>query len=327
VFPGALLLAAGCAVAPALAQERLGEQRAGTSAGTFLKISVDPRGAAMGGAAIALAEGIASLSWNPAGLTTLEDPELMFAYVRWPGDIDYTYFAAGSYSTPARGTLGVQMGYLGTIMEETTERNPYGTGRSFGFRDWFLGISYARRFTDRLSFGITGRFVREDLATEIGGPSVNNWLIDAGTRYLIDFLDTRLAFAIQSFGPEFAPGGSYVSQVTGEPTDYQTFAPPSTFKLGLSSQPLSRENMKVRTAAELNHFSDSAETLRFGAEISLQDQLHLRTGYDMNADAMRFTAGVGVDTRFGLNAGHVDYAYTDAGSLGEVHRLAIRLTI
>ncbi len=319
-------LTALVAFAEADAETRLGGQRAGTSSATFLKIAVDPRAAALGGASVAVAEGIASLSTNPACLTTLRDPEVMFAYVEWPGDVDYTYFAVGNHSLRLRGTIGLQLGYLGTVMEETTEERPYGTGRNFGFRDWFLGVSYARQFTDNLSFGITGRYVREDLATEVGGPSMHNWLLDAGTLYFIDFLQTRLAFAIQSFGPEFEPSGDYISNITDAPTSYQAFAPPTVFRLGVGATPVTKDEYTLSTTLEMNNYSDSPETIKMGTEFSYQGKYHLRAGYDVYADAMKLSLGIGVHTQFGFSEGDVDYAFTDAGPLGEVHRFAIRLT-
>jgi len=47
---------------------RLGEQRAGTAAVTFLKIGVGARGASMGGAYTAMATDASATYWNPAGL-------------------------------------------------------------------------------------------------------------------------------------------------------------------------------------------------------------------------------------------------------------------
>lgn len=311
----------------ALGQTRLGEQRAGTSSGTFLKIPVDPRGTALGGAFIAGAEGVTALSWNPAGLTRLRDPELMFSYVRWPGDIDYTYFAAATYWGRVGGTVGLQLGYLGTVMQETTEEYPNGTGRNFGVRDWYIGVSAARQFTDQLSFGVTARLVGENLGTEVGGPSSYNVLADFGTLYYLPFFDARLAFALQHFGAEFTPSGTYESQVTGEETSYESFAPPTVFRLGLNVTLLREGPYALRSFSELNHFSDAAETIKFGGELELDGTLFLRSGYDLSADTMKFNAGVGFHTRFGFNTGDFDYSYSDGGPLGDVHRLAIRITL
>lgn len=313
---------------PAVANaQELGDQRSGTSAATFLKIGVDPRGVAMGSAFVSEAVGVAAVAWNPAALATLREPELMFAYVQWPGDIDYSYFAAGRYWDRVGGNVALQMGYLGVVMEETTESSPLGTGRNFGVRDWFVGISFSRQFTDRLSFGITGRFVRESLGTEVGGPTVTNGLLDAGTLYYMDFLDLKLAFSLQHFGPEFSPSGSYLSPINGERTEYEAFAPPTVFRLGISGAIYRDGPYELRSSLEMNHFSDAAETVRAGTELGYDDTFFIRAGYDASADTMKFSAGAGFHTRFGYNEGDFDYAYSDGGPLGDVHRFAIRIQL
>lgn len=322
-------LLAALAVGPsaARADTKLGDERAGTSAGTFLKIPTDPRGAALGGAFVAGAEGVAALSWNPAGLASLAEPELMFSVTQWPADIDLSYFGAAMYVGRVNGYVGVQVGYLGSVMEETTEEQPAGTGRNFGVRNWYVAVSYARRFTDQLSFGITGRFVREELGTEVGGPSMSNGLVDAGTLYDLRALNMRIAFTIQHFGPEFRPSGSFVSQISGEETTYRAFAPPTVFRLGVSTVLLDRGRSSFRASSEMNHFADAAETIKLGGEYAYDGTFFLRAGYDANADALKFSAGAGFHTRFGFSTGDFDYAFTDAGPLGDVHRFAIRLAL
>ena len=166
-----------------------------------------------------------------------------------------------------------------------------------------------------------------NLGTEIGGPSTYNALADIGTLYFLPFLDARLAFTLQHFGPEFTPSGSYTSQVTGEPTSYQSFAPPTVFRLGLSAVVFDGGAYVLRSHSELNHYADAAETLKFGGELELDRMLFLRAGYDLSADTMKFNAGAGFRTRFGFNTGDLDYSYSDGGPLGDVHRLAIRITI
>jgi len=313
--------------APARADSGLGDQRSGTSAGTFLKIPIDPRGAAMGGGLAADANGLTSASWNPAGLAILNDPEVMFVHFDWPGDIPFEYLALGTYSRRLGGAFALQLATMGSELAETTEEFPQGTGRNFGVRSSFAALTYARPFTDRLSFGVTLRFVRETFATEIGGPAMNNVLFDAGTLYDIDFLDTRLGFSLLFFGPEFKPGGSYLSNATGEETQYEAFAPPTTFKLAVGNRVFRAGELELRSHVEMNHFSDAEEALKVGGELGVRHTFFLRSGYDLAADAMRFSAGAGVEARFGTRLGQADYAYTDAGVLGEVHRFAIRLVL
>ena len=49
-------------------------------------------------------------------------------------------------------------------MAETTEFFPDGTGNYFNFQDRFFGLTYGAKMTDRFSFGLTLKYVSEDLA-------------------------------------------------------------------------------------------------------------------------------------------------------------------
>jgi hypothetical protein len=64
----ALVILALSAVLPGVlyAQTSLGGQRVGTSSGSFLRIGVGARAAAMGGAYVAVCDDITACAWNPA---------------------------------------------------------------------------------------------------------------------------------------------------------------------------------------------------------------------------------------------------------------------
>ncbi len=50
--------------------------------------------------------------------------------------------------------------------------------------------------------------MREELATEIGGPVADVVLFDLGTLYYLGRSELTLAFSLQHFGPEFKPSGT-----------------------------------------------------------------------------------------------------------------------
>ena len=63
------------------------------SAGTaFLRLGMDARGSAMGGAMSASASGLDALQWNPAGLYSAGSSELAFSHMRGLDDIDTEFF-------------------------------------------------------------------------------------------------------------------------------------------------------------------------------------------------------------------------------------------
>src|SRR2546426_7784947 len=92
-LPGALLVAVLAAAPPARAQFSLGQQRAGTSSGTFLRIGVGARAIGLGESFVAVANDPSAIYWNPAGLASLQRQELLLSHVEWPADIRYEHAA------------------------------------------------------------------------------------------------------------------------------------------------------------------------------------------------------------------------------------------
>jgi hypothetical protein len=325
----------GIAVAAALASAGLagpaaatsiGAQRTGTSAGTFLKIGVGARFAAMGQAAVAQTGDPTGLFQNPAGLADLERRAFVAERVEWLADVSLT--AAGlAGEAPWGGVVGLSVLSLASELEETTTLAPDGTGRIFSHRDLALGASYARHLTDRFTFGLTGRYVYEALGTEIGGPSLSTWVVDMGTAFDTGFRGVVLAVAIQSFGPDFTPGGSYRDPRPGRGSEleFSGFAPPTTFRLGTSYRAWSAPGANLLIGGEFVRPADNDETLRLGAELGLYRRLDLRAGYDGGNDALPWSAGVGVHLGGTGVATHIDYAFSGSEFFDRVDRVSLRL--
>lgn len=324
---GTVALLAAVSGGPALAQTNLGGQRVGTSAGTFLEIGVGARGAAMGGAFVCIADDATATQWNPAGLIRAQNRQISFSVADWPADIAYSHLCAAYPVAALDGTIGIQFGALGTDMEETTEYFPEGTGRTFSFNDWVAGVSFAKRFTDKFSGGMTLKYVREELGAEIGGPTMSSWLVDAGTWYDVGYGSLRLGVALLNFGPEFRPGGHYVSRqpATAGNVNYESFSPPTTFKAGVAVDPVQKPGYRLTTVLEMNHPADNEETFIFAGELWIGKLLALRAGYDMNADELNFSSGLGVRANMGSVQGTIDYAYTEGEYLGRIDRLSVGL--
>ncbi|MCK4546345.1 MAG: PorV/PorQ family protein [Candidatus Eisenbacteria sp.] len=313
---------------PAAAQTDLGGQRVGTSAATFLEIGVGARGAAMGGAFVCIADDATSAQWNPAGLVRVRERQAIFSLVDWPADITYSHVCLAYPVAALDGTIGLQFGSLGAEMKETTEYFPDGTGRNFTFSDWVAGVSFAKRFTDKFSGGMTLKFIREGLGTEIGGPTMSSWLVDAGTWYDVGYGSLRLGVALLNFGPELRPDGHYQSRrpsASNGPAGYESFSPPMTFKAGIAIDPIQRPGYRLTTVLEMNHPADNVETLIFGGELWIGQTLALRAGYDTNADELNFSTGFGLMATLGSVHGTLDYAYTSGEYLGRIDRLSVGL--
>jgi hypothetical protein len=188
-------------------------------------------------------------------------------------------------------------------------------------------LSFAKSFTDRFSGGLTLKLIREELGAEVGGPTTTSWLIDAGTWYDVGYGSLKLGVALLNFGPELRPGGHYYSQLSGAtgPVQYESFAPPTTFKAAVAVDPVQRRGYRLTTVLEMNHPADNAETWILGGELWIRQALALRAGYDRNADELNFSAGAGIKVTLGSAQGSIDYAYTSGEFLGRIDRFSLGL--
>ena len=320
----AALAVAGIALAgPAHAQFKLGGQRAGTSSGSFLKIGVGARAVALGESFVAVANDPSTIYWNPAGLASLQRQEVQFSHTDWPAEIHYEHL---SFVLPSRrfgGSFAFQLGVLATTMDETSEFQPFGTGRTFLYSDVVAGAAYARRWTDKLLVGFGLKYVREDLGSDVGGPVTNSVLADMGSIYYLGYGSVRIAVSLTNFGPEMKPGGDYTSPTTGEVRSYDGFDPPILFRYGLAFEPIENATQRLTTAIEVAQPADNAQRVKVGGEWTWRRLLALRSGYDFNADEMKFSAGAGLYLKINQQQGTLDYAFTDGGPLGAVNRMSL----
>ena len=311
------------AAAPARSQGTLGGQRAGTSSATFLRIGLGARAVGMGESFVAVANDPSAIYWNPAGLASLQRRELAISHVQWPADVRYEHLTLILPSRRFGGSIGLQLGVLATDIDETTEFQPFGTGRTFSYSDVVAGIAFSRRWTDKLLVGAGVKFVREDLGSQIGGPTTNAYLFDVGSIYYLGLGSVRIATSLSNFGSALRPSGSYVSPYDGSTAEFDAFDPPLMFRYGVAFEPIENEQQRLTTAFEVNQPADNEQLIKAGAEWLFRGTFALRGGYNFRADALKLSAGAGFTSQIGNYRGAVDYAYTDGGFLGSVHRMSL----
>ena len=322
VLAAAVLAAAWWAPA-AHAQGTLGGQRAGTASATFLRIGVGARAVGMGETFVAVANDPSAIMWNPAGLASLQRRELAVSHVEWPAEVRYEHVTLILPSRRLGGSIGLQLGVLSTDIEETTEFQPYGTGRTFSYSDVVAGLAFSRRWTDKLLVGAGVKFVREDLGSQVGGPTTSAFLFDVGSIYYLGLGSVRIATSLSNFGSALRPAGNYVSPYDGSTANYDAFDPPLMFRYGLAFEPVENEGQRLTTAVEVNQPADNEQVFKAGAEWSFRSTFALRGGYNFRADALKLSAGAGFVSEFAGLRGALDYAFTDGGFLGSVHRLSL----
>lgn len=291
----------------------------------FLKIGIGARQAALGEASIAMVRDVNSVFWNPANIAGVENLEVGFSYVRWLADLNYV---AGSLGYRL-GTFGIVSGYVasldyGDIPEALVggSANDTRTGNTFSGGDLMAGITFAREFTDRLSIGVAGKFIHEDLFEY----SASTFAWDVGTNYDLGFKGIRLAMAAQNFGGSV----DYLDQGS----DTEGFDVPIIFRIGLSMDVVSPGGNSLvamgpghtfRMGFEAINTNDFSERFHIGGEYAFNEFLMLRGGYRVNYAEGNLALGFGIAPRFAGMEVRVDYAYVDYEFLDAPHRFTMTL--
>jgi hypothetical protein len=303
----------------------LGGQRIGTAAATFLKIDVGAEATAMSGAAVAIANDATTLYWNPAGAAQVNANALTFSHINWPVEIQYEFIGYIQH-IPKIGTIGLSCGMLHMEdMEITNEYHPTGTGEFFRYNDAFVAVTYAKRMTNRFSFGVSVKYVGEYMA----GIKMGGWMIDLGTFYWTGFKNLRFAVSLVNFGPDLKPDGTYMKKTKeGGYTEenYEAFSPPTTFRVGSAMDVYATEKYCVATVFQINHPVDNAENAVLGFDLCFMRNLHLRSGYRINYDEEKWTFGAGFQSLFLGKSLKLDYAYKDFANLSSTHQFTLGFT-
>jgi len=267
-------------------------QDAGTTAANFLKIGIEARATAMGGAYTALADDGSALYWNPAGLVQIENTEILAMYNMHFQEINQGYF---SLTFPFLGrTLGLGANYvdMGKIEGRDEEGNPTG---DFGASDMQALLGYGRKLSAKLMFGLSAGMLQETIAE------------DKKTAYLgnIGLL----------FKPSEPISVGLTCQNVG--SDLGEDPLPLTYKGGIA---LRLKSFTI--AADAVKAIDDDMYFCVGLEWWIGDILALRAGYRTGQDiGSGMSAGVGLK----ISKINIDYAYIPYGNLGNTQRISLKI--
>lgn len=286
-------------------------EKVGTFGGQFLKIPVGARAEGMGGAFVGVSDDASAIFWNAAGIARI-DPEksvLSFNHAVWPADIQFTQAGYVFHMKRIPGAVGVNVRSLRMDpMIETTAFQPDGTGNTFDAGFMTVGLTYARSFTDKFSAGVTGNFIHSGLAEF----SQQTYSFDIGTLYDVGTLGMKIGMSISNIGSQ-------------EKFIDRTARIPSIFRVGTSATIFQSSSQRLIGSFEFSHPPDNSERLNVGAEYGFQKFMYLRGGYNINYDSEGLAGGIGFHLPVSVaGQSDIDYAYTDMGDLGGVHRISVQ---
>lgn len=315
--------------------------KVGTAGVQFLKLGIDARAIGMGEAYTAVSNDISSVYWNPAGLSLNPQNQILLSHTEYVADIRHEFMAASKYYD--FGTLAISVSFLHMgEMDVTTEEQFGPTGEKFTCYDLAAGISYSYQFTDKFSFGTTGKYIREELDES----RANGFSVDLGTLYNTGFRNITIGMAMRNFGPdmEFDIDEDGDGQYDEDPFDLldndgdglidedreeMPFKIPMNFSLGIAADVFRENNTYLITSLQLDSYVDREETYNLGAEYKINN-FSLRSGYQFGYDAAGFNAGFGILVPTSYAVFSIDYSYSEFGDLAESaiktpHRLSIKL--
>lgn len=307
-----------------------GDSRTGGSGMQFLKNSFDARATAMAGAVAGLGGDVASLYWNPAGITSTDTCKISFmlAHSRYFANLRAnnvaTVFKAGKLSYVGISVLAMDYG----DNEETTEFQPSGTGRKLVLSNTLVGVTYAKILTSNFSFGLSGKWANEVLSTV----STNNILFDMGLMYNVGLKHSRFGVSFSNFGLNVSPSGEVrILKINNERNQntFQDISAPAMFRLGFAFDPLHKGAHVLSLTGQLNHPTDNNETYAFGAEYHWMKRVYARSGWEFGADEASLfpPLGFGLKLKNRFGAMGIDYSLVNKERLGNIQRVSLLFSL
>jgi Uncharacterised protein family (UPF0164) len=323
-----------------LGQGAIDVSKTGTTAASFLEISVGAPAIGIGGAYVSLANDATALYWNPAGIATMTGADAVLSHTAWIADTKFD-FAGLVLPLGGFGTLGFSLTSLTMAdMAVTTVAMPDGTGEYFSASDLAAGISYARPLTDRFLIGFTAKFIQQSIWHE----SANAFAVDAGTLFRTDLFGGMIIGAsLSNFGTPMTLAGSDTRQfIRIDPTkqgsndqipadiEMDSWDLPLRFQIGFSTKVVDNDTYRWTVAFDAIHPNDNYESMNVGTELALRDFIFLRAGFQslfLSDSEGGLSLGIGVSSSLISSSSIVkfDYAYRDYGRLEGVNSFSVAI--
>lgn len=133
----------------------------------FLSLGVGARGYGMGNAQVALANDVTAGYWNPAGLQSLGYMQVAYSHSQlFTSDINYDYAA---FAMPFGGDRSFGFSIIRVGVDKIQVRDEVGNLKGIeSASDYAFYFTYAKRFSDRFSYGINTKFITKDVLNQTG---------------------------------------------------------------------------------------------------------------------------------------------------------------
>ncbi len=269
-----------------------------TVSGQFLEIEMDARISSLGTASLGMSGDAAMLWKNPAGIFSLEFPEIKVSYRRGLEDINFGGITSVFPLSKKYGTLG-----MGLMTLYGGKISLLDKGEVITQQDYVINGGYALDISSYigcpLALGVNVKYLHSTLVEEFVGQAVAG---DFGFRLGLPVNGLALGGVVKNFG-------------TSLNYDEATEELPLVYGGGLSWVGALPRDFYLMVNTDAGHRQEIF--LNTGMELSYKKIIYLRGGYRFFQDTSIFSSGIGVD----LYQFKLDYAFL-GNELGAKHLVA-----
>ncbi len=282
----------------------------GVTQSEFLKISLSPRAAGMAGAFGAVADDLAALEYNPAGLGLISNSQVMAMGAQWLADIRFAGLT-GAHVVPYLGTIAVGINVMDSGGGMLGVGEIVGSSADFQASNFLGRAGWGRTLLDNLTVGAGAKILKEDIA-EFSSSGIS---FDAGLIYT-PVQKLSVGLAVRNLG---------VAAAFEENED----SLPVVIKFAGALKAMDGPFGQVVAAADVDYYPAPQNLFRpaVGVEYWGGKYLALRAGYAFRktdlSEEVGFAAGIGVRWQ----AWRFDLAYEPFSGLGQTFRVSLNCEI
>ena len=312
----------------------------GKYAGDFLAIGVGGRALGMGSAQTAIANDVTAGYWNPAGLASMDYPQIALMHEEHFGSlVSYNYAAVAiPYGTDMSFGLSVMRSSIDNIPDTRkagvdANGNPlpasqydnmtsldYSQITEFSDADWAFYLTFAKRQTDNFSWGANVKLISRSIA-EFSAIGVG---FDLGATYkptdklylgvnIQDITTTIVAWSTglnELITPTVKLGAAYAIPFFGG-----TFLPAADFDVRFEN----------RETASTFHVGPVSVDAHAGFEYKFKNIFAVRGGYN---DVKEFTIGAGIFLpKLEIDYSFARFSQSQEDRLPDTHRISLIVTL
>jgi hypothetical protein len=326
--------------------DRQGEAGAGQ-----LLINPWARSAGLHSMNTSMVTGTDAMYLNVAGLSRINKTQIGLNHTRYLEGADISLNALGFAQRVGKsGAFGISLvAFDMGDFDLTTADTPEGSGATFSPSFFNMGISYSHLFANRVSVGVTMKFVNES----ISNAGARAMAMDAGVQYVTGDEDNfKFGISLRNIGGKmrFVGEGLGVQNSATNPTfDYPItyyqrsaeYELPSQLNIGASYDWLLGRKNRLSLLGNFTSNAFSRDQVGGGLEFNLGQNFALRAAYKMEFDAPQgsleasldngFSGGftVSIPLRKGAESSRlaIDYGYRYTEVFSGIHNLGVRIDL